>query len=177
MGGAFSGWRYSKATTVEQCRRLDANELARTGALKAGACSSGSCTWGSNAIGYEANTIDPADAWLRLFYTFTNSGESVDYRVGLETTRPHFGGLRWWFRCPLSVNGLPCGRRVGKLYLPPCGHYYGCRHCHRLTYTSCQQHDKRVDVLRRNPEALAALANNLEGASIGQLGLLLKALG
>jgi hypothetical protein len=41
---------------------------------------------------------------------------------------------------------------------------------------SCQQHDRRVDALRRNPDALAALVNNLEGTSIQQLGLVLKAL-
>jgi hypothetical protein len=28
---------------------------------------------------------------------------------------------------------------VGKLYLPPGAGYYGCRHCHELTYTSCQE--------------------------------------
>jgi hypothetical protein len=31
---------------------------------------------------------------------------------------------------------------VGKLYLPPGGSYYGCRHCHRLTYTSSQESGK-----------------------------------
>jgi hypothetical protein len=42
----------------------------------------------------------------------------------------------------LSVNGRYCGRRVGKLYLPPGGLYYGCRHCYRLTYTSCNESHK-----------------------------------
>jgi len=37
------------------------------------------------------------------------------------------------------VNGRGCGRRVGKLYLPPGGRYFGCRQCHDLTYTSCQE--------------------------------------
>jgi hypothetical protein len=96
--------------------------------------------------------------------------------VGLTTTRPRFGGLRWWFVCPLVVNGRPCQRRVGKLYLPPRGRYYGCRHCYDLTYTSCQQHDKRVDALRKDPEVLLQLAENLDGASLTQLGLILKAL-
>jgi hypothetical protein len=41
--------------------------------------------------------------------------------------------------CPLRVDGRSCGRRVGKLYLPPAGGYFGCRHCHDLTYTSCQE--------------------------------------
>jgi hypothetical protein len=33
------------------------------------------------------------------------------------TTRPHLGGLRWWFVCPLIVGGCACGRRCAKLYL------------------------------------------------------------
>jgi hypothetical protein len=85
---------------------------------------------------------------VRLHYTFTRSGEKVDYRVRLLTTCLRHGTLRWWFACPLSVNGRPCGRRVGKLYLPPGGRYYGCRHCHRLTYRSCQE-SRKYDRLYR----------------------------
>jgi hypothetical protein len=40
---------------------------------------------------------------------------------------------------PLIVNGRSCGRRVGKRYLPPGARYFGCRRCHDLTYTSCQE--------------------------------------
>jgi hypothetical protein len=28
---------------------------------------------------------------------------------------------------------------VAKLYLPPGERRFGCRHCHRLTYTSCRE--------------------------------------
>jgi hypothetical protein len=49
------------------------------------------------------------------------------------------GGRRWWFTCPLIVNGRSCGRRVGKRYLPPGARYFGRRRCHDLTYTSCQE--------------------------------------
>ena len=54
---------------------------------------------------------------------------------------------------------MPCGRRVGKLYLAPSGHYFGCRHCHELTYRSAQEHDQRTDLFRRNPMALQAAMN------------------
>ena len=57
-----------------------------------------------------------------------------------------------WFVCPL----VGCGRRVGKLYLPPGGRYYGCRHCYRLTYESAQEHDPRVSRLANDPLALYA---------------------
>jgi hypothetical protein len=128
----------------------------REGILKAGVHHSGSwawfrdeaCTERTAAIGYEVNTLaDPP--WVRLFYTFTGRQDSLDYRIRLVTTRPRFGGLRWWFICPLLVYDRPCGRRVGKLYLPPGGRYYGCRHCYRLTYTSCQESHKYHGLFRR----------------------------
>jgi hypothetical protein len=184
-GNHYHWWRSRKKTVVERCRVLDANRWMREGILKGGVWQSGSWCWYRDAsrkektaaIGYEVNTLDPAGPWVRLSYTFTATQQQFDYRVELTTTRPRFGGLRWWFVCPLVVQGCPCNRRVGKLYLPAGGRYYGCRRCYNLTYTSCQQHDKRVDFLRKNPEALARLTENLEGASAAQLCLILKALG
>jgi hypothetical protein len=59
--------------------------------------------------------------------------------VELTTVRPHFGGVRWLFRCP-GLNGTACGRRAGKLYAyGPAGEGFACRRCHGLTYRSCQQ--------------------------------------
>jgi hypothetical protein len=40
------------------------------------------------------------------------------------------------------ASDRPCGRRVGKLYLPPGASYFGCRHCYELTYKSCQESHK-----------------------------------
>jgi hypothetical protein len=37
------------------------------------------------------------------------------------------------------VNGKRCERRVQKLYLPPRGRYYGCRHCYQFSYESRNQ--------------------------------------
>ena len=71
----------------------------------------------------------------------------------LTATRPRFGGLRWWFVCPLVVNGRPCNRRVAKLHLPPPARYFGCRLCYRLTYASCQEshrHDTLYRLMARN---------------------------
>ena len=79
---------------------------------------------------------------MRLTYWYVpidpDKKETIDYRVRLATTKPRFGGVRWWFLCPLLVYGMPCGRRVGKLYMPPGGRYFGCRHCHKLNYASSQ---------------------------------------
>jgi len=78
--------------------------------------------------------------YARFQYTSTrrSTGEKTecDYKVRLVTTPCHFGGVRWWFLCPLITNGVSCGRRVGTLYCPPGATYYGCRHCYNLTYES-----------------------------------------
>jgi hypothetical protein len=37
------------------------------------------------------------------------------------------------------LHGEECGRWVGKLYRPPGGRYFACRHCLDLTYVSCQK--------------------------------------
>src|SRR5262249_15874509 len=120
MGGPGSGesfhhwWRAPKKAGGEDCRDLDANRWTREGLLKAGVWHYGRWCWFRDAarteetasIGYEVNTSgDPA--YVRLTYTLTRTQEQIDYRIGLTTTRPRFGGLRWWFVCPLVVNGRP----------------------------------------------------------------------
>jgi hypothetical protein len=62
------------------------------------------------------------------------------------------------------------------LYLPPGGRYFGCRVCYRLTYRSAQEHDKWVDALRRNPEALLVALEDPKALGTGQLLLAIKAL-
>jgi hypothetical protein len=67
-------------------------------------------------VSYEANLVDPDAAWPKLSYTA--SGNPMDYRVRLVTTKPTFGGRRWWFLCPLARKDGGPPRRVAKLYLP-----------------------------------------------------------
>lgn len=176
MGGLGSGrWSaHSKALTVEECLVLDTCKLARDGLLVR-AWGSGSLTWSNTATGEKTASVswtrEPAGedgVRLRLRYAVGRGDRrrEADEPVLLSPTRPPFGGLRWWFTCPLVVNGRPCGRRAGKLYLPPGGLYFGCRVCHRLTYRSAQEHDKRADFYRRNPEAMLAA---LEGAKAGRI--------
>ena len=159
----YHWWRPTKKTTVDDCLSLDANRSMREGILRAGVHAAGSWRWtypsgSSFCVHYDVRTLDMDRPRMRLSYSWTWGAEgepqSADYHVRLATTRPRFGGLRWWFVCPLLVRGQTCNRRVGKLYLPSRQRYFGCRRCHDLTYASAQTHDKRVDALRRNPDLI-----------------------
>jgi hypothetical protein len=155
--GAFGSTRWGlhgSATTVEDCRVLDLLWLARQGAFIPG--HTGTVRWsrGEKEVASLGYAVRPSGGGLTLWLSYrwrragSAVGEAVEIPVPLETTRPHFGGVRWWGRCPLVVNGTPCNRRIGKLYLTPGGRYFGCRRCHGLTYTSCQESHKHDGLYR-----------------------------
>ena len=136
MGNERSGRRFfwGAKATVEESRSLDIVRWGREGLLRPGTCRSGTWGWHHSRTGEVQSTIAysidlSADPHVRLQYVFTKTGEQLDYRVELVCTRPHYGGLRWWFLCPVSVAGRPCRRRVRKLYLAPGSTYYACRQC------------------------------------------------
>ena len=76
----------------------------------------------------------------RVSWCFRSSTRAI-VEVELVSTSPHYGGLRWWFICPVTVGGRACQRRVRKLYLPPGGRSFACRRCCQLSYTSQRQDD------------------------------------
>jgi hypothetical protein len=176
MGGPGSGsWhRWNVKRRVQECDSLDMPFLHRKGWLRPGAVRTGPVYWtyGGNPkasqLTLTADLTDPAAPCVRLAYTL--SGESIGYAIRLTATRPHYGGVRWWFVCPLVVNGVPCGRRVGNVYRV--GRYFGCRHCHRLTYKSRQEHDARVSRLMKDPALIRAM---LDGGDFGRSFLAVKA--
>ena len=63
--------------------------------------------------------------------------------------------------------------RVRRLYLR--GRYFGCRHCHRLAYTSSQESDSRVYAALRDGLDLGRL-DDLPNWPVSQLGFALKVL-
>jgi hypothetical protein len=136
-------WYWDKKRMVEDCKSVSMSFLRKNGFLQG--FRSGRVVW-KNRMGEETASMDVAvstlhgDSYMRLWYTMTdrNTGQEtdLDYRVQLVTTPCHFGGVRWWFICPLSPNGVYCGRRVGVLYRAPRADYYGCRHCYDLSYES-----------------------------------------
>ena len=169
MGGYGSGrWGYghSKRTTVEKCRHLSVRDLHREGLLKEGVARSASITW-RNVWGEEQASIGLTSSGERVVLTYALSNrdrdpEQMTYTARVVWTPCHFGGQRPWFSCP----GRNCGRRVGKLYLPPGGRYFLCRHCYGLSYKSRQTWDKRAAFYRKHPEiALVALRSRKASAS------------
>lgn len=142
MGGMNSGnwFRNGTKTPVEDCRTLCVNRLAKDGMLRAGA--KGVSVWSNLFTGKRIASVGLVvstsgdNRTLHVFYR-VNDSEDVLIPIRLQTTRPNYGGVRWWFTCPLIVAGVPCNRRVGTLHLY--GRYFGCRTCYDLTYRSCQR--------------------------------------
>ena len=144
MQGKIMGrWYFDKKHTVEDCKSISVSFLRKSGYLSG--FQSGRIVW-TNRAGEETASMSATvstsggEHYMRLSYAMTdrNTGKEsrFDYKVQLEATPCHLGGVRWWFICPLSVNGVRCGRRVGVLYRAPRADYYGCRHCHNLSYES-----------------------------------------
>jgi hypothetical protein len=140
MGGIGSGWQCERKLAVEDCLTLPASLFRRK--VAEGAFASGTVSWshpGADpfaSIRYAATLSHDGSGYIRLRYMAR--GESMDYRVRLVTTRPNYGGLRWWFLCPVSAErGIE--KRAAKLYLPPRAKVFGCREAHDLTYQSCRE--------------------------------------
>jgi hypothetical protein len=136
--------RAKRKLTIQECLALPANRwttMPRSGVWH----------WENPraSIGY---SLDPTLSHLDLVYSLSDSArqhwESVAYSVQLLAEQTRFGGRRWFFMCPLAIKGNPCRRRVRTLYLPPGqARLFGCRFCHRLTYSSQQasRRSPRVD--------------------------------
>jgi hypothetical protein len=57
-----------------------------------------------------------------------SSLQSDDYDILLIKSKTGFGGVRYWFGCPL------CHGRAGVLYKHPLSQRLGCRKCLKLDY-------------------------------------------
>ena len=137
MGGLGSG-RRGGGPTVENTVKLDIDWMMRSDAIQPGCHVTGEMHFSLYDapidVKFESETRNGEHGWLRLRYQMTDcwSGQEieVDDKIYLETTRPHFGGLRWWFVCPHQ------NRRVRALYLPLGGRHFWCRRAYGLDYAS-----------------------------------------
>jgi len=161
MGGPGSGRDfYPMKTAVKECFFLDVNHLAREGALDDGAQNAliGDDPHGGPPflVTFSTEFDDRRRRFIILSYhwvsRFGRDMEDISLTIPLDWTPPYFGGLRWWFTCPLA--GKRCIHRVAKLYLPPGARYFGCRDCHHLVYRHWDPWDE-LEKARRRLEALS----------------------
>lgn len=165
MGGNGSGNWYRSDTrrTVESCQRFTPAQLrpALTRVLRDDMASVTTVLNWVVTGGQEGSVLASVERQpdqqlaLRLRYTTTFQDRTVDHNylismVATPSNLPGNEGRRWWFVCPLAANGVACTRRVHTLYLR--GAWFGCRTCHGLTYTSCNeshQFDRLARLLAR----------------------------
>lgn len=119
MGGHGSGVaprpnRKRGKILVEECASLDANYINQ---LKK---TPGDKEWCVRSISFRLSSD-----LLRVFHTGFFAPYSYD--IYLDTTEPHFGSFRYWFRCPA------CRKRKRKLYIPiGVDQPFSCRDCLNL---------------------------------------------
>lgn len=134
MGGLGSGPWEGKATSivVERCLKLSVGALAREGILETDNAR-GSLTWrgpSKSSIGFKVSTSPDGLKNIHLQFVRHDQEHTEHETIWLQTSRPYFGGVRWWFTCP------GCGKRVAYLYLPPGHRLFLCRRCRGLSYYS-----------------------------------------
>jgi len=127
---------YNKKATVEESCDLTVFQLKERGMLNAGHTAT-VITWVMKNTGKESRiTLEvnmTSEPCARFMYSISDgNGNSTpyDYEVSLVTTPCNFGGVRYWFACPV------CSRRVGGLYLVLGDAHFVCRGCNNLTYHS-----------------------------------------
>ncbi len=152
--GRWSRW--DKKTTTDNYYNLDMQKFATSVNLTIHGLSS--WTWTRANYFSERKlsityVVEP-DRGVRLCY---KSGEQdYAYLVRVVTTRPNYGGVRYWWLCP------QCGRRVRILYG---GELFLCRKCHQLTHATSQA--SKGDYSKRTRNRLWAIRRKLK--AIGSL--------
>lgn len=141
MGGYGSGRPHSTAK-LDEGLRLDINKLKRDGMIALSSIMSGTLIWTrvrtgeeTASAGYSVSTIIEDKMYMQLQYShqsyWDDEPTKIDYKIPLETTQPHYGGKRLWFRCPSTH------RRTSVLYKPCGAKYFASRYAYKnLKYQS-----------------------------------------
>ncbi len=148
---------------VDFCKRLSISYLVRNGVIQPDRLVSYTVRFGEGSelrLLFVPHVSESKELLIR--FSYTKGSVVVDDCVHLTTTRPRFGGVRWWFVCP----GPSCGRRVGVLCLPPDETHFRCRLCHNLAY-HCQQSAHSY----RAPSPFRDLINLITLRRVSRLGL------
>lgn len=134
-------WKNGARVTVEQMFQIDIRDLKKRGFLDGDYYSARIGGRHNNSVQFAIST-DPNDEFLggrfiQFWYSVADKEGNTrhyDYKIPLTTTRCHFGGVRYWFRCYANLRYC-CGNRVATLFLGSVG-IFACRHCYGLSYNS-----------------------------------------
>lgn len=166
MGGYGSG-RHGFRQTADACNSLDAGWMNRHGCLSPGG--SWSISW--NPGGHPSGSIGgfcPQVGRIVLVFRYRKGAdewEDAKQPVEVVYTSCNYGGRRPWFLCPGVRSGVPCRRRVGKLFAG--GKWFLCRHCYGLNYQS--QKEKPEDRLRTKAQGIRRQLGG-SGSLLNQFG-------
>jgi hypothetical protein len=137
--------RWTSRLTVEQCPLcLCVASFHRAGLFTCPAGTSNTLTWtmadgewlGRLECRLDSGTGAASGLAIYIHPQLVRFGMPVDEQtIPVTTVRPNLGSKRYWLVCA-------CGKRAGRLYLPPGQRVLRCRGCYNLTYRSSQQHNK-----------------------------------
>jgi hypothetical protein len=165
---------WSRKTRVDEVRSIDILDLQRKEVFSKDSSWSWTSTWSRSgeviaSVSYRVEAGKNGPSGLRFMYaiTDTDTGEKKDYNyvIPVDATPCNYGGKRWWYVCPLVMNGRSCRRRCRIVYMPPGAEYFGCRECYQLTYESRQRHrEKFYEGFEKPYKAAEALQEELARA-------------
>jgi hypothetical protein len=144
---------------AEECICLDTKHLRKNGYLDRTEPTTVamSCAWPDGGVINVLLDINMGDAVYGPRILLKIDGVQNEQLIYLESTRPNFGGTRWWFICLT-------GTRCSKLYLPYGARDFQSREALNLTYKS--QHLGPVWRLQRRAKQLRATLD-LAAKSVG----------
>ena len=114
---------------MERCYSITARVEGRGSPLPVG--QAGAWEWEGFGLTVNYEVLDVCGCPF-LALRFNRYGRPTKQVIALDSTRPHYGGARWWFDC------LRCERRVRDLHLAGNSYTFACRHCLGLSYESAQ---------------------------------------
>ena len=121
---------------VEDCLTVDLAWLMRLAPIREGQAGTGEINWRADgdligALRFHLDLRATGTARLVLHYNLAATErprEPIRQVIALTVQPQHFGGRRWWMRCPAN------GDRTRTLHLPPAGNCFASRRALGLTY-------------------------------------------
>ncbi|WP_374146377.1 hypothetical protein [Sphingomonas sp. 28-63-12] len=137
---------------VEDCLTLDLAWLMRLGPIAAGQVGSGEIHWADSGAPVRSARFR-LDLRTAHGANLTVSSGAINQSIALVAVAQHFGGHRWWFRCPVT------NERARILLLPPEGSRFASRKALKLAYRV-----ERLARFDRSFEKMFRMQRKLNGA-------------